>query len=61
MITQATRGPLYGHLKIHQKPFTATYSLSIIEQIKDTTQRKAKEAWYIQQLKNQNTFWLQHN
>ena len=56
MSTQATRRLLYSHLQIHQKPFAATYSLSIIEQIKDTTQRKTKEAWYYQQFKTKIPF-----
>ena len=60
MSTQATRRPLYSHLQIHQKPFAATYSLSIIEQIKDTTQRRTRGLVY-STVQDENTFWLQCN
>jgi len=40
----------------HQQSFSTTFALSISEQIVDSTARKTKEAWYINQFKTKIPF-----
>jgi len=56
MANQATNRPLYHHLKEHKQTFANTYKLSILDRITNTTTRKAKEMWFIQQFKTKIPF-----
>ena len=48
--TTALNRPIYAHLKDHDSNFS-TYSLTIIDQVKDLKARKQKEQDYIKLLK----------
>ena len=55
MSKSATNRPLYNHLQYHQSDFSI-YSITIIDRITDTIQRKQKEMDYIKLLKTKVPF-----
>ena len=57
MSKTATNRPLYNHTQLHNSDFSI-YSLTIIDQVRDTVQRKNKEMEYIRLLKTKVPFGL---
>ena len=57
MYKTATNRPIYSHISNHQKDFSI-FSITIIDRVTDTTQRKQKEMYYINLLKTKIPFGL---
>ena len=57
MFKSATNRPLYAHCSSHKKDFSI-YSITVIDQVTNTLQRKQKEQYYINLLKTKLPFGL---
>ena len=55
MSKSATNRPKYGHIQYHKSDFFI-YSITIIDRVPDTIQRKQKEMEYISLLKTKVPF-----